>query len=72
MPRRLANFGWLMLGFRVNWLRVFRRADAARIGQGLWQQRHTKAMQSEKCVVFRRRRWDGNASDRHVFWPACS
>ena len=57
---------------RLKLLRVFRRADASRMGQGLGQQRHTKAVRSEKCVVLRRRTWDGTASDRHVFWLAYS
>ena len=37
----------------ANWLRVFRSADASRIGEGERQQGHTKAVRSEKCGAFR-------------------
>ena len=33
----------------VNWLRVFRRAEASRMGQGGRQQRQTQVVPSEKC-----------------------
>src|SRR5712691_5150512 len=33
---------------RMNWLRVFGHAEASRMGQGVWQQRHTRAVRSEK------------------------
>jgi hypothetical protein len=33
----------------VNWLRVFRRAGASRIGQSRREQRHTRVGWSEKC-----------------------
>jgi len=56
----------------MNWLRVFRSADASRMGQDVGQQLQTRAVQSEKGVVLRSRAWDGYAPDRHVFWPACS
>src|SRR6266446_5663950 len=32
----------------MNWLRVFGHAEASRMGQGVWQQRHTRAVRSEK------------------------
>src|SRR5713101_4125736 len=44
---------------RVNWLRVLRSAEAARIGPGVGQQRHTRAVRSEKCVRLRGRAWVG-------------
>jgi cytochrome P450 len=31
-----------------NWLRILGNAEASRIGQGVWQQLHTRAVQSEK------------------------
>jgi hypothetical protein len=31
-----------------NWLRVFGHAEASRMGQGVGQQRHTRAVRSEK------------------------
>src|SRR5438132_3490562 len=31
-----------------NWLRVFGNAEASRIGQDVWQQRHTRTVRSEK------------------------
>ena len=37
-----------------NWLQVFRRADASRMGQGRRKEGHTKAVRSEICVRFRR------------------
>ncbi len=43
----------------LNWLRVFRSAEAARIGPGVWQQRQTRAVRSEKCVRLRGRAWAG-------------
>ena len=36
-------------GITMNWLRVFRRAETSRMGQGGRQQRHTQAVPSEKC-----------------------
>jgi hypothetical protein len=53
----------------LNWLRVFRSAAASRIGPSIGQQRHTRAVWSEKCVGLRGRAWDGHARDRCVFWP---
>ncbi len=41
----------------MNWLRVFRSAEAARISPGVGQQRHTRAVRSEKCVRLRGRAW---------------
>jgi hypothetical protein len=32
----------------MDWLRVFGNAEASRMGQGVGQQRHTRAVQSEK------------------------
>ena len=32
----------------MNWLRVFGHAEASRMGTGVWQQRHTRAVRSEK------------------------
>src|SRR5713101_6870826 len=43
----------------MNWLRVLRSAEAARIGPGVGQQRHTRAVRSEKCVRLRGRAWAG-------------
>ena len=43
----------------LNWLRVLRSAEAARIGPGVGQQRHTRAVRSEKCVRLRGRAWAG-------------
>src|SRR6266849_5359958 len=43
----------------MNWLRVLRSAEAARIGPGVWQQRHTRAVRSEKCMRLRGRAWAG-------------
>jgi len=37
----------------VNWLRVFRSAEAARLGPNGSQQLQTKVGRSEKCVAFR-------------------
>jgi hypothetical protein len=34
----------------MNWLRVLRSAEAARIGQGVWQQPHMRTVGSEKYV----------------------
>jgi hypothetical protein len=34
--------------FRPNWLRVFRSPEASRVGHGGRQQRHTRAVRSEK------------------------
>jgi hypothetical protein len=42
-----------------NWLRVFRSADAARLGYGVRQERQTRAVQSEKCGARRGGVWDG-------------
>src|SRR3989442_388536 len=39
----------------MNWLRVLRSAEVSRVGQGVGQQRHTRAARSEKCVVLRGR-----------------
>jgi len=58
--------------FSLNWLRVFRSAEASRMGQGGRQQRHTRAVRSEKCVGLRGRAWDGNTRDRRIFWPVRS
>src|SRR5712691_8145724 len=46
-------------GLPLNWLRVLRSAEAARIGPGVGQQRHTRAVRSEKCVRLRGRAWVG-------------
>jgi hypothetical protein len=43
----------------MNWLRVFRGADASRIGPGGGQERHTRAVWSEKCIRLRGRTWAG-------------
>src|SRR2546425_11009553 len=43
----------------IDWLRVLRSAEAARIGPGVWQQRHTRAVRSEKCMRLRGRTWAG-------------
>src|SRR6266849_11089817 len=43
----------------MNWLRVLRSAEAARIGPGVGQQRHTRAVRSEKCMRLRGRAWAG-------------
>jgi hypothetical protein len=43
--------------FEMNWLRVFRSAEASRMGEGERQQGHTKAVQSEKCLAVRCRIW---------------
>ena len=32
---------------QVNWLRVFGNAEAARMGQGVWQQLHTRAVRQK-------------------------
>ena len=52
-----------------NWLRVFRSADASRIGRDGRQQLHMRAVRSEKCVVLRGRAWDGNAVIAAFFCP---
>ena len=52
-----------------NWWRVLRSAEASRIGPGVGQQRHTRAVRAEKCVGLRSRAWDENVRDRWVFWP---
>src|SRR5262245_38607737 len=44
-----------IIGMIANWLRVFRRADASRMGQGRRQQRHTQAVPPEKCGGLRGR-----------------
>src|SRR2546425_2312833 len=41
----------------MNWLRVFRSAEASRISPGVGQQLHTRAVRSEKCVRLRGRAW---------------
>src|SRR5712691_9481588 len=51
--------GSFLLDYRKKWLRVFGNAEASRMGQGVGQQRHTRAMRSEKCVARRGRAWDG-------------
>src|SRR6266446_4782969 len=56
----------------VNWLRVFRGAEASRLGQGGRQQRQTSAVQAEKYVGLRRSVEDGNARSSSVFWPVRS
>src|SRR5712692_11855896 len=55
--------------FTLNWLRVFGSADASRIGRDGRQQRHTRAVRSEKCMVLRGRAWDGNAVIAAFFCP---
>lgn len=35
----------------MNWLRVFSSAEASRLGHGVSQQQHTRAMRLEKCVA---------------------
>jgi hypothetical protein len=57
---------------RENWLRVFRRADAARRGVGARPQGHTKAVRPEQCGVCRGTTSARNAPGRHGVWPACS
>ncbi len=37
-----------VIRLNLNWLRVFGHAEASRMGQGVWQQRHTRAVRSEK------------------------
>jgi hypothetical protein len=50
---------WLAWKHNLNWLRVFRSADATRLGHGVRQERQTRAVQSEKCVARRGGAWDG-------------
>ena len=65
--------------FPLNWLRVLRSTEAARIGPRVGQQHHTRAVRPEKYMRLRGRAWDGNARDCCVFWlmrslstdPAC-
>src|SRR5712691_4419887 len=44
---------------RENWLQVFCRAEASRMGHGGRQPLHTRAVRSEKCVLLRGRVWTG-------------
>ncbi len=37
----------------MNWLRVFRSAEASRLGHGVSQPLHARAVRSEKCAVLR-------------------
>src|SRR6266571_4943306 len=57
-PRRQGIRRRVRNGLIMNWLRVFRSAEAARVGQGGRQQRHTRAVRSEK--------WGGSVPERRT------
>jgi len=56
----------------LNWLRVFPSAEASRMSQGVWQQLHTRAVQSEKCVRLHGRVWAGMRVIAMFFGPCAS
>src|SRR6266478_1793837 len=60
----LATHGGLSLElcaviFHMNWLRVFRSADASHRGHGANRERRVRLVQPEKCAVRQGKAWDG-------------
>src|SRR5882724_12038096 len=56
----------------ANWLRVFCRAEASRMGHGVRQPLHTRAVRSEKCVRLRGIAWTGMRVIAVFFGPCTS